>query len=37
MELFIACGGAKEGFKAGKEGFDVMAFNVDEFIEGRFG
>jgi hypothetical protein len=37
MEFFIACGDAKEGFKAGKDVFDVMAFHVDAFIEGRFG
>ncbi len=35
MEFFIACGDAMEGFKAGEEILNVVAFNVDVFVEGR--
>ena len=35
MEFFIACGDAVEGFKAGEEILDVVAFNVDVCVEGR--
>ena len=35
MEFIIAFGDAVEGFKEGEEILDVVAFNVDTFVEGR--